>query len=48
MEIGEDLIIHYNSLQGTGYRTLEEGQSVTLSIVQSERGEHAADVEIVD
>ena len=47
MEIGEDIIIHYNSLQGAGYRTLEEGQSVSLSIVQGDRGEHAAEVEIV-
>lgn len=47
-ENGEDVFVHYSSIQGTGYRTLEEGQNVSFSIVQGDRGEQAADVEVIE
>lgn len=46
-EYGERAFVHYNAFQGTGYRILDEGQSVSLSIVQGDRRERTANVETV-
>lgn len=46
-EEGEDIFVHYSSIQGDGYRTLEEGQKVEFSIEQGPKGLQAADVIVV-
>ncbi|HHJ53626.1 MAG TPA: cold-shock protein [Caldithrix abyssi] len=33
-----DVFIHYSEIQGTGYRSLEEGQKVEFEVVQGEKG----------
>ena len=43
-EGGDDVFVHYSSIRGEGYRTLEEGQRVEFEIVQSEKGPQAQDV----
>jgi CspA family cold shock protein len=41
---GEDVFVHFSALQGEGYKTLEEGQSVQFEIVKGEKGLQAANV----
>ena len=43
-EGGQDVFVHYASIAGDGYKTLEEGETVTFDIVQSEKGPQAANV----
>ena len=46
-EVGGDVFVHYSSIRGEGYRTLEEGQQVEFLIVEGEKGPQAQDVDIV-
>jgi CspA family cold shock protein len=41
---GQDVFVHFSALQGEGYKTLEEGQSVEFDIVQGQKGPQAANV----
>lgn len=41
---GQDIFVHFQSIVGDGFRTLEEGQSVEFDVVQGQRGEQAANV----
>jgi cold shock protein len=41
---GEDVFVHYSSIRGTGYRTLEEGQRVEFEITMGDKGPQAQDV----
>ena len=43
-EAGEDVFIHYRSIQTEGFKTLKEGQKVEFTQVKSERGWQAAEV----
>ena len=36
-ENGEDIFVHYSSIQGSGYLSLQEGQRVEFSITQARR-----------
>ena len=41
---GQDVFVHYSSIQGDGYKTLEEGDQVTFEITQGEKGPQASTV----
>ncbi len=43
-EDGPELFVHYSAIQGDGYKTLAEGQSVQFDVAQSEKGPQAANV----
>lgn len=43
-EEGEDVFVHFSAIQGEGFKTLEEGQSVIFDIVEGNRGLQAANV----
>jgi CspA family cold shock protein len=43
-EDGSDVFVHFSAIQGDGYKTLEEGQSVTFDIEESDRGPQAVNV----
>ena len=43
-ENGEDVFVHYQSIQGEGYRKLVEGDKVEFTITESEKGLQAKDV----
>lgn len=46
-ESGSDLFVHYSAIQGTGRRTLFEGQQVSFIESSGEKGPLAQDVEAV-
>ena len=47
-EEGEkDCFVHYSAIQGTGFRSLKEGQQVEFDLVQGEKGPAAENVEAV-
>ena len=41
---GEDVFVHFSSIQGDGFRTLVEGEEVVFEIVQGPKGFQAANV----
>ena len=41
---GEDVFVHFSAIQGEGFKTLDEGQSVEFDIVEGPRGPQAANV----
>ncbi|KMY53896.1 cold-shock protein CspD [Bacillus sp. B190/17] len=41
----DDVFVHFSAIQGDGYKTLEEGQSVSFEVVEGPRGPQAANVE---
>ncbi len=46
-ENGEDVFVHYQSIQGDGYKSLDEGQQVEFTVAQGQKGLQAQDVEKV-
>ncbi|MBE9388902.1 cold-shock protein [Vagococcus salmoninarum] len=41
---GGDVFVHFSAIQGEGFKALEEGQSVTFEIEDTDRGPQAANV----
>jgi cold shock protein len=42
-----DVFVHFSAIQGTGYRTLEEGQRVEFDVGPGRKGEEAQNVNVV-
>ena len=45
-EGGEDVFVHFSAIQGDGYRTLNEGQSVNFEVEQGPKGLQATQVNV--
>ena len=41
---GPDLFVHYSAIQGSGYRSLEEGEKVEFEVTQGPKGLLASNV----
>lgn len=41
---GRDLFVHYTAIDGSGFRSLEEGESVEFAVQETDRGLQARDV----
>lgn len=41
---GEDVFVHFTGIIGDGFKTLEEGESVSFEITDGNRGPQAANV----
>lgn len=41
---GKDVFVHHTSIQGTGYKSLEEGQKVEFEVTQGQKGDQAVNV----
>ncbi|HYF44796.1 MAG TPA: cold shock domain-containing protein [Acidimicrobiales bacterium] len=46
-EGADDVFVHYSNIQGSGYRTLEEGQAVEFDVAPGRKGEEAQNVRLV-
>jgi len=46
-ENGTDVFVHFTSLRGEGYRSLEDGQQVEFEVVEGDKGLQAQDVVVV-
>ena len=44
---GEDLFVHYTSIQGDGFKFLQEGQKVRFEIEETPKGLKAKNVQII-
>lgn len=47
-EDGQDCFVHYSAIQGSGFRSLVEGDRVTFDLVQGQKGPAAENVTKVD
>jgi CspA family cold shock protein len=45
---GEDVFVHYSSIEGEGYRTLVEGAEVEFEIEDTPKGPRAVGVVVVN
>ena len=43
-ESGSDVFVHHSAIQGEGYKSLEEGQSVQFDVTQGPKGDQASNV----
>ncbi len=45
---GDDVFVHFRSIIGEGYKSLNEGQKVSFDTEQGQKGLQAANVEALD
>ena len=45
---GDDVFVHYSSISGSGFRSLEEGQRVEFTVGEGQKGLQAQDLTPVD
>lgn len=43
-EDGSDVFVHHSAIQGTGFKTLHDGDQVEFEVVEEARGPKAANV----
>ncbi len=44
----KDIFVHYSAINQEGHKTLEQGQKVTLDIVEGKKGQQASNVTVVN
>lgn len=42
---GQDVFVHHSSIQGAGFKTLNEGDAVNFDVVASDKGPKAENVQ---
>jgi len=45
-ESGEDVFVHFRAIQIQGFKSLKEGQKVTFTVIQGQKGLQADAVEV--
>jgi CspA family cold shock protein len=48
VEGGKDAFVHHSNIEGAGFKTLAEGQNVTLEVTQGAKGPQAEQVRVVN
>jgi len=43
-ESGPDVFVHFSAIQGTGFRTLTDGQQVEFTVTEGKKGPQAENV----
>ena len=43
-EDGDDVFVHFSAIEGTGYKSLEEGQRVEFDVGPGKKGDEARNV----
>ncbi|GAB3313763.1 cold-shock protein [Haliea atlantica] len=46
-ENGPDVFAHFSAIQGSGFKTLVEGQQVEFNVVQGQKGPQAENIVVV-
>jgi superfamily II DNA/RNA helicase/cold shock CspA family protein len=46
-ESGDDVFVHFSSIQGDGYKSLDEGQQVEFDVGPGKKGEEARNVRVI-
>ena len=46
-ENGQDIFVHYSAINGSGFKTLKEGDSVTFEVESGKKGPAAVNVTVV-
>jgi CspA family cold shock protein len=46
-ESGADLFVHFRAIEGSGFKSLKEGQKVSFEAVQGQKGMQADKVQIL-
>jgi CspA family cold shock protein len=46
-EQGDDVFVHYSNIQGSGYKSLTEGQQVEFDVAPGRKGEEAQNVRVL-
>lgn len=46
-EGGADVFVHFSAIEGSGYRSLEEGQAVEFEVGPGRKGEEAREVRVI-
>ena len=46
-ETGKDIFVHFSAINSEGFKTLEEGQTVSYEVVEKERGPQASNVTVI-
>ena len=41
---GKDVFVHHSVIQGTGYKSLKEGQKVSFEVTQGPKGDQASNL----
>jgi len=41
---GRDIFVHFSSISGQGYKSLDEGEQVSFDIIEGEKGPRAENV----
>ena len=44
---GEDVFVHYRSIEGDGFKSLDEGDEVTYKVEQGNKGLQAVNVSVI-
>jgi cold shock protein len=44
---GEDVFVHFSNIQGTGYRSLTDGQRVEFDVAPGRKGQEAQNVRVL-
>jgi CspA family cold shock protein len=47
-ENGEDVFVHYKSIIGDGYKTLNENDKVEFVVTEGQKGPQASEVQVVE
>ena len=47
-ESGQDVFVHFSSIQGEGFKTLNEGDEVIFDVIPGDRGLKAQNVQRAD
>jgi cold shock protein len=43
-----EIFVHFSEIEMAGYKELKEGQRISFTLMQGERGEYATKVKIID
>ena len=47
-ESGPDVFVHFRAIEGNGFKSLAEGQKVSVEVVQGQKGMQAERVQVIN